>query len=108
MKRIHIFEEPIKFETPAHEKAHAAWLKAMEIGGGHVMVSQILNLNWSRLSNITNGQIIKEEGYRKQCFPTAEQAIKVSLLTNCKVTAEQLLPGYDFKYIYKYAKARKK
>jgi hypothetical protein len=108
MKRLHIFEEPIKFEDEVNEKAHKAWLKAMKIGGDHVMVSQLLNINWSRVSAITNGQPIKGEDHRKQIFPTPEQAIKVSLLTGCKVTAEQLLPNYDFRYLYKYVKTRKK
>lgn len=99
---------PIKYETETHQKAHEAWLKAMDICGGHVIVSQILGLNWSRLSTITNGQPIKGAKFRKQWFPTAEQAIKVSLMTRGQVSAEQLFPDYDFRYIYKYAKTRKK
>lgn len=108
MKRIHIFDEPIKYQSEAHKKAHEHWLRAMEIAGGHFIISQLLNINWSKLSVITNGQLVRGEKYRKQWFPTPEQAMKISLLTACKVTAEQLLPDYDFKYIYKYAKTRKK
>jgi len=104
---------PIKFKSEKDEAAHHAWCTAMRIIGGPSVASELSGIRQSTLSTITNGRKIKSkvlthinEYYRAQVHPTLEQAIKISLLTDCQITAEKLLPGHNFKYLYEYTQMR--
>lgn len=104
---------PIKFKSEKDEAAHRAWCTAMQIIGGPSVASELSGIRQSTLSTITNGRKIKskvmknvDEYYRVQVYPTIEQALKISLLTDCQITAEKLLPSHNFKYLYTYVKIK--
>lgn len=94
----------IDFKSRKDKSAHRAWIKALECLGGAGKMADETGILKTRISLITNGYPNSSTVPHKQCFPTPEQAIIVSLATKGLVMAEHMLPEHDFSYIYKYCK----
>lgn len=74
------------------------WERAIEICGGTPEIYRRTGVHTSTISLAKNG--------KRECTP--EQAIKVSMLTNLQVKAEDLLSSYDFSILEEYFMLKRK
>lgn len=90
----------LEFANRKAKKANKSWTDAIQLLGGPSEASRLSGINQGAISQIIHGSMIKSKRFQR--FPTIDQAIKISLLVDKKITAEDMLPEYDFSYLYRY------